>query len=460
MLEEERMISDEEADKLRVLIKSSDMSVVEIFREYEETEDYERLALSLISIVRQAAQVFQTANRIFQEALVRLVEDASIDLKDAAWLRGRRAAEDEWLCDHIGGAEDIVASDLEDLYARLRSASAHFRSKRAEYGVNLDQLVKNMAPVLEPAQMAMLQALVAADNELVLSAYEVFAVDLHDKELYETLMMALQQPAEESEDSEDNDVGDDDKEDGDNINVDGIKSALDDMVDDGDLSPVVAARLFEMVKGGHQNILAAFDVYAETQDVTDLLDTIQNIIELDDWVHEDDPSMFQTFRELSISLVQKDLLTQQQARHIIEAVCSNQNDALTGAWSEFMTTKDIDRLEASILEEGHLFAAADDAEIVDEEEGDEDEDEDEDEEVDAEDGNEHVTAADVDQILDATMMGAAHAQLRYGIFEEPGTHYHDVLVAAILCYRETGDVEYLKDTLDRLVAVAQDKYRR
>ena len=37
---------------------------------------------------------------------------------------------------------------------------------------------------------------------------------------------------------------------------------------------------------GHDNILAAFDVYRETQDRTDFLDTVQLIIERDDWTHE------------------------------------------------------------------------------------------------------------------------------------------------------------------------------
>ena len=36
---------------------------------------------------------------------------------------------------------------------------------------------------------------------------------------------------------------------------------------------------------GNDNILAAFDVYRVTEDRTDFLDTVQAIIERDDWTH-------------------------------------------------------------------------------------------------------------------------------------------------------------------------------
>ena len=41
-----------------------------------------------------------------------------------------------------------------------------------------------------------------------------------------------------------------------------------------------------ILRVGHANILAALDVYRETKDSTDFLDTVQLIIERDDWTNE------------------------------------------------------------------------------------------------------------------------------------------------------------------------------
>ena len=98
-----------------------------------------------------------------------------------------------------------------------------------------------------------------------------------------------------------------------------IFQALGNLVAEGDLEDAIAERLLAMATQGHStlvlaqslperifvqpitlgvivqyrmsplagndNILAAFDVYRVTEDRTDFLDTVQAIIERDDWTH-------------------------------------------------------------------------------------------------------------------------------------------------------------------------------
>jgi len=216
-----------------------------------------------------------TSNDRFVDLIDFLNATGDLSKADASWLRGRRVAGDTELRKVVRGFEDVRDGDVEDMMKRVLSLNMSFRSQRLESRHGLAQLIEDIpSDAATDAQRNELLALADEGNDVVLSAYEVFAVEHDVTELYETLLMLLRSVGPSGATA-----SDDDDDDGTTI----PRSIVDltrNLVRDSSISLKIGEAILRLAGAGDPYVLAAFQVYEESpeRDLEDLLDTLSRIL--------------------------------------------------------------------------------------------------------------------------------------------------------------------------------------
>ena len=252
----------------------------QIFSSFELSgEDYGALRNSLENLTSEndvEEEVEEEEEDPFQELLDAMIESGNLNIHDAAWIRGRRVAGDSELVEIASEIRSLGLDrgDISNTVDRLVSLSIQYEKMRSVKRQNLAQLIDDIPQnQITSKNRKELHLLAIEGNDLVLSAYEMFAVDLDQSELFETLLMILMEL--------------DGTEECCGVDTSGIDPEFVGIIRDvvygrKIMSSQIGEVVLRLMQASDEFILAAFQVYKEqksdTNRLSEFLDTIGRVV--------------------------------------------------------------------------------------------------------------------------------------------------------------------------------------
>jgi len=143
--------SSNHAHILQRAVLAGDSRMDQVFLEYESTGgDFEALRNSLWMIVNHNKEEEEENDEeredSFLELLDAMVESGSLDVNDAAWMRGRRVAGDSELCEIASEVRrsGLDRGDISNAVDRIVSLTVEYEKIRSSQRQNLAQLIDDI----------------------------------------------------------------------------------------------------------------------------------------------------------------------------------------------------------------------------------------------------------------------------------------------------------------------------